>query len=171
MEVQSLPASHPDGLDRARWQASGADWGAGGKLGGRLAVLTRRSSRLLEPSARSQIPTPPHSNGSLQAWRLLQQEPNLSKETFRIGVSRLREVPASLLVPRSTPEHPAGTQRLGCPDPPGRASGQRDAHRGAEEKRISGLKPTGCSLHTQSGEPVQANLDRWLSCPRSRSPD
>ena len=104
MEVQSLPASHPDGLDRARWQTSGADWGAGGKLGGPLAALTRRSSRLLEPSPRSQIPTPPHSNGSLQAWRLLEQEPNLSKETCRIGVSRLREVPASLLVPKSTPE-------------------------------------------------------------------
>lgn len=88
-------------------------------------------------------------------------------------MSRPREVPASLLVPRSTPEIWAsrGYPETRLPGPPGRASGQSDAHGGAEEKRISGLKPTGCSLHTQSSQQVRANLDRWLSCPRSRSPD
>ena len=44
MEVQSLPATYPDGLDSAQWHAGGANWGEGGKLRGRLAALTLRSS-------------------------------------------------------------------------------------------------------------------------------
>lgn len=88
-------------------------------------------------------------------------------------MSRRREVPHSWWSPfrllRSG--HPAGTQRLGCQDSPGVHLGSAMPTEAQRRSTSPGPNRPSAAPHTQSSELVQANLDRWRSCPRSWSPD
>lgn len=88
-------------------------------------------------------------------------------------MSRRREVPAFLVVPISTPEIWAsrGYPETRLPGLPGVHLGSAMPTEAQRRSASPGPNRPSAAPHTQSSELVQANLDRWRSCPRSRSPD